>query len=80
VKPEEFDEFYSRSARRLIGALYAMTGDADEARDVVQEAFVRAWSKRRTLAKVDNPEAWVRTVAWRLAVSRWRKNSNAKIA
>lgn len=80
MNPEEFDEFYSRSVRRLIGALYAMTGDADEARDVVQEAFVRAWSKRRALAKVDNPEAWVRTIAWRLAVSRWRKNSNAKIA
>lgn len=77
---DEFDAFYAGSIRRLIGALYLMTGDADEARDVVQEAFVRAWSKRRTLARADNPEAWVRTVARRLAISRWRKNTNAKTA
>jgi RNA polymerase sigma-70 factor, ECF subfamily len=80
VTPEEFDAFYERSVRRLIGVLYVLTGDSDEARDVVQEAFVRAWSKRRTLARVDHPEAWVRTVAWRLAISRWRKNSNARTA
>ncbi|MFI1869893.1 SigE family RNA polymerase sigma factor [Streptomyces jumonjinensis] len=70
---EEFADFYSGSVRRLTGQLYVMTGDFHEAQDVVQEAFVRAWGARRRLECELGPEAWVRTVAWRLAVSRWRR-------
>ena len=70
---DEFDAFYSGSVHRLVGVLFSMTGDLAEAQDVVQEAFARAWDRRSTMSRIDNPEAWVRTVAWRLAVSRWRR-------
>lgn len=73
----EFDAFYQRSFKRVVGQLYAMIGDFAEAQDVVQEAFVRAWDRRGQLAAAEHPEAWVRTVAWRLAVSRWRRTQNA---
>lgn len=69
----EFDDFYTTSFHRLVGQLYAMVGDREEARDCVQEAFVKAWSQRRVLDRVQHPEAWVRTTAYRLAVSRWRR-------
>jgi RNA polymerase sigma-70 factor (ECF subfamily) len=69
----EFDRFYLASVHRVIGTLYAMTGDLAEAQDVVQEAFVRAWDHRAKLDQDSNPEAWVRTVARRLAISRWRR-------
>lgn len=69
---EEFEEFYTRSAARLTGQLYVMLGDLHEAQDVVQEAFVKGWSRRRQLDRDGQPEAWIRTVAWRLAASRWR--------
>jgi RNA polymerase sigma-70 factor (ECF subfamily) len=70
---EEFDAFYAGTVGRLVGQLYAMTGDLTEAQDVVQEAFIRAWQRRQSLSMIGSPEAWVRTVAWRLAVSRWRR-------
>lgn len=70
---QAFDAFYAGSVGRLIGQLYAMIGDRAEAQDVVQEAFVRAWERRDALDKDGAPEAWVRTVAYRLAVSRWRR-------
>ena len=73
MSPEEFDEFYAGSWSRLVGQLYVMTGDLAEAQDVVQEAYVRAWRRREELSAAGAPEAWVRTVAWRLAVSRWRR-------
>ncbi len=38
----------------------------------MQEAFVRGWGRRSQLDRDGRPEAWIRTVAWRLAVSRWR--------
>ena len=69
----EFDELYDGSFRRLVAQLYALTGDVQEAQDCVQEAFVRAWSHRRSIDQASHPEAWVRTTAHRLAVSRWRR-------
>ena len=70
---DEFDAFYAATFPRLTGQLYAFTGDHGEAQDVVQEAFVRAWDRRRTFLADEAPEAWIRTVATRLAVSRWRR-------
>jgi RNA polymerase sigma-70 factor (ECF subfamily) len=75
---EEFDDFYAASFRRLVHQVHAMVGDRDEAQDCVQEAFVRAWSHRRQLDKAHSPEAWVRTTAYRLAVSRWRRTVRAR--
>ncbi len=76
----EFDEFYTASFRRLTNQVYAMIGDRDEAQECVQEAFVKAWAHRRTLSKAEHPEAWVRTTAYRLAVSRWRRASRGRRA
>lgn len=73
MSPEEFTEFYAASFARLVGQLYAMTGDRAEAQDAVQEAFVRAWAHRRKLDSNGSPEAWVRATAWRIAVSRWHR-------
>ena len=70
---QEFDDFYSSSFARITAQLYAMIGNRDEAQECVQEAFVRAWSHRRKLAAAEHPEAWVRTTAHRLAISRWRR-------
>lgn len=78
MEAEEFDDFYTASFDRLVGQLYAMIGDRDEAQECVQEAFVRAWSHRRSLDRAHAPEAWVRTTAYRLAVSRWRRTVRAR--
>ena len=69
----EFDDFYTASFQRITGQVYAMIGNRDEAQECVQEAFVRAWAHRRKLERSEHPEAWVRTTAYRLAVSRWRR-------
>jgi RNA polymerase sigma-70 factor, ECF subfamily len=73
VSPEDFTDFYAASFRRLVGQLYAMTGDRAEAEEAVQEAFVRAWSHRGRLDSLSSPEAYVRTTAWHIAVSRWQR-------
>ncbi|KUN07470.1 RNA polymerase [Streptomyces yokosukanensis] len=70
---DEFDAFYTAAFPRLTGQLYAFTGDHGEAQDVVQEAFVRAWDRRKSFLADSAPEAWIRTVAVRLAISRWRR-------
>ncbi|ABL83087.1 MULTISPECIES: SigE family RNA polymerase sigma factor [unclassified Nocardioides] len=74
----EFDEFYSASFQRIVGQVYAMIGNRDEAQECVQEAFARAWAHRRKLDRAEHPEAWVRTTAYRLAVSRWRRTARGR--
>jgi RNA polymerase sigma-70 factor (ECF subfamily) len=72
----EFDTFYMGSARRVLGQVYAMTGDRAEAEDAVAEAYLKAWDRWSTVRDCDSPEAWVRRVASRIAVSSWRKAVN----
>lgn len=72
----EFDEFYAASFRRVVGQVYAMTGSLAESEDSVQEAFARAWQRWSLVHKYGDPEAWVRTVAYRISVSSWRKAAN----
>ncbi|MEH0935260.1 SigE family RNA polymerase sigma factor [Micromonospora psammae] len=74
-----FDDFYRSSRQRLLGFVYVLTGDLAEAQDAVQEAYIRAWQRWSTVGGYDDPEAWVRVVAGRIAVSRWRSlRSRAK--
>ena len=76
----EFDTFYTLSATRVMRQLVLLTGDVAEAEDVVQEAFARAWLRWATVRELESPEAWVRTVSRRLAVSRWRRMRNSGLA
>jgi len=72
----EFDEFYLASAERVVRHLCVLTGSRTEAEDAAAEAFMRAWQRWNTVRDADNPEAWVRGVASRIAVSSWRKTVN----
>jgi RNA polymerase sigma-70 factor (ECF subfamily) len=66
-------ELYEGCYRRLVGQLFAVCGNAGEAEDAVQEAFVRAVEKPRRFAQIDNQEAWLRTVALNVLRSRYRR-------
>lgn len=68
----DLDALYAASYRRLVVQMYAICGDLADAEDAVQEAFITALRKRRTLRSVHNPEAWIRTVALRRLHRGWR--------
>ena len=73
-------DVFNLSYRRLVVQLYGVTGNLDEAEDLVQEAFVRAAAAGRRFDKVENPEAWLRTTAINQHRSRWRKLRNGQRA
>jgi len=70
---EAVRQAYSAYYRRLVAALYALTGDHGEAQDLVQEAYARALARSKQFLDVADPEAWLRTVAMNLARTRWRR-------
>ena len=67
------EDLYASSQRRLVIQMAALTGDIAAAEDLVQEAFGRCVAKWAQVAGYDDPEAWVRSVAYNLARSRWRR-------
>lgn len=69
---ESFDAFYRSTYDRTLRYLYGMLGDAAEAQDVTQEAYGRAWRRWGEVGAMAEPEAWVRTVGWRVAASHLR--------
>jgi RNA polymerase sigma-70 factor (ECF subfamily) len=73
----EFAEFYEATWPRTLACTYALTGDRGGAEEIAQEAYVKAWSHWRKISAYDQPAAWVRQVATRLAVSRWRRRKVA---
>ena len=56
----------------MLHHVYAVCGDLAEAQDAVAEAYARAWQRWAKIAEYEDPESWVRMVAWRLAANRWR--------
>ena len=66
-------EIFEASYRRLVVQLYGVTGDLVDAEDAVQEAFARAVAGGARWRDVDNPEAWLRTVALNVIRRRWRR-------
>lgn len=71
-RTEHFDAVYQQSRDRLVMQLMAFSGSYADAADAVQEAFLRAWLRWERVGSYDDPEGWVRRVAYHLAVSRWR--------
>lgn len=65
-------EVYDASYLRLVVQIVALTGDLADAEDAVQEAFVRALAQGRRFVSLDNPEAWLRTVALNRVRNGWR--------
>ncbi|MDX6360589.1 MAG: polymerase sigma-70 factor, subfamily [Nocardioidaceae bacterium] len=71
----DLNELYDASYRRLVIQIYAICSDLHEAEDAVQDAFVTALRKKSQLARVSNPEAWVRAVALNQVRHGWRHAS-----
>lgn len=55
---ELFEEFRDR----LVGTAYFVLGSHEDARDAVQEGFVKCWRRREQVDQIDNLRAWVFTV------------------
>lgn len=74
-----FDEFYHGTYPRIVTLVAVFLGDQHEAEDVAQEAFARALGNWARLRRYDVPEAWVRKVAFRLAVDADRRNRRQRL-
>ena len=64
----EFDDVFRDSFRPVVRTVYLVTGDWEVARELSQDAFVQLLRHWRKVSQYDNPGAWTRRVAIRLAM------------
>jgi len=72
-----FDRLYERLERPLFGFIRARLGDAHEAEDVLQEAFVAVLRERDRRTEVRSVRAWLFQVAQNLCLNRVRSRARA---
>ncbi len=75
---QEFSAFFGREFERTVRTAYLVLHDQQAAEDVAQDAFgqlYRCWAKVRGY---DNPQAWVRRVAIRMAVRVARREESRR--
>lgn len=65
-------EFYALAYPRVLAVLTAMADGVSDAEGCVQDAFVRLIPRWDRVRRYDDPEAWVRQVAVRQLLSRYR--------
>jgi RNA polymerase sigma factor (sigma-70 family) len=73
---EAFGELVQLHQTGVYNAAYRMTGNRQEAEDIAQEAFLRAFRSIRTLDPVRPPGPWFRKIAVNVCLNRLEKRSS----
>jgi RNA polymerase sigma-70 factor (ECF subfamily) len=73
-----FRELMERYKSRAFGVAMGITGDADEALDVVQDAFVKAYYNLKEFRFGANFYTWFYRLLVNQAIDRWRKASRSR--
>ena len=69
------DELFDRHYAPIVRALAVAFDDAEGAADAVQEAFIQADRRWRTVGRYDDPAAWIR----RVAINRLRNHRRNRL-
>ncbi|MEV0973885.1 SigE family RNA polymerase sigma factor [Microtetraspora glauca] len=74
-----FDEFVRARGDALFRYGVVLTGNADDAADLVQEALLRLGDAWQRVVRKDDPEGYVRTIMARQHISWWRRRRRERL-
>lgn len=74
--PAAFEELMQRHQKPLVRWIWSMLGDAEEAQDVAQDAFLQAYSKAETFNPRYHFKTWLYTIARNRAISVMRRRKH----
>jgi len=75
----EFEALFQRSYHRAYNAAYRIMGNASDAEDLTQEAFVRVWAAFDRYDRSRPFEGWLFRILSNLAIDKWRRLSGVTI-
>lgn len=70
-----FCRFMEHYSSRLYHYVYALIGQKEPAEEIVSDVFYKVWKNRKTLAGIENMNAWIQTITYRKAISYLRKET-----
>ncbi len=76
LAPATFEPFFREHERAVYACLWRLTGDAQVARDLTQETFLRAWRHFEQAQSYERPLAWLLRIATNLAFSNYQRASS----
>jgi RNA polymerase sigma-70 factor (ECF subfamily) len=68
----EFEDRLRESSRLAVRVAYSVLRQRQDAEEVAQEAFARAYRRFSQLRDRNSFRAWLVRITWRLAIDRWR--------
>jgi len=75
----EFERLVTRYGRRVYAIAYRMTGNEADARDLVQETFVRVWRAWRRVDPEAQLEGWLYRIVSNLYIDLLRRRRGARV-
>jgi RNA polymerase sigma-70 factor (ECF subfamily) len=79
--PGLLEEAFARHQAELLGTLYYLVGNLEDARDALQEAFVKCWRHQEQVVEVENLKAWIFRIALNtgrdIRETAWRRKRQA---
>jgi len=72
MDPEAFENRVLPTKNKLFRFALRFLGNEEDAKDIVQEVFVRVWNGREKMAGVENWEAWCMRITRNLSLDRIR--------
>jgi RNA polymerase sigma factor (sigma-70 family) len=63
LEERTLEEWFALHQSELLGTLYYLVGNLEDARDALQEAFVKCWKNQDKLREVQNVKAWIFRIA-----------------
>ncbi len=73
-----FEELVSAYQNRLFGAMFVMLGDRQDAEDITQEAFTKAFLKLEAFQAKSSFFTWLHRIAFNLAIDLRRREKRAR--
>ncbi len=70
------DELMRRKTTRLVQLATGLVGNREDARDIVQVAFLRIWDSRRRFDRRYSPNTWIFRIVSNLAIDHLRSRSS----
>ena len=74
-----FEDLLRPHFDNLYGRAYALTGNAEDAEDLMQELCIRVYANQTEVAALERPSAWMWRVLYRLFVDLARRNRRSPI-
>ncbi len=73
AEPRTFEDLFQAEHERVFHALYLVTGNTQEAEEVMQDAFLKIWERWDKVRGMENPAAYLYRTAINGALSRRRR-------